>query len=672
MNLAALLDGWAHAATAQPDAVVDQRPGDARIAIMTALSRMAFGDHHSRAAARALRTLLDADTASRPDALTGRQHHVLIAIAAAELLERDQLAAFLQSYRDPGVEVWYHPVSVTALRHAFHEVLATYPTAKRLRLLTSLAAQPSEDLVRWAPPTTEFAPAFLAQLAGHPDSRIRAALAENVHATREQLTASGVDRDELVREAVANHNATDPRTLDALATDPEELVRLAVAANVATPLPTLARLASDPTWTIRVAVACNTNAGAAVRSQLAQDPQWQVRAMVAENPATEPGLLAHLAIDELAYIREAVARNPNASRAILRRLAFDRSWSARNDAIRHPSTNPALVAQRAASLDPADRAAAAANPNLATELILRLSRDHDALVRRAIALNPSAPAAIMACLATDSDATVRKVVAERSDTTPAILERLAHDRDRGVRLVVAEHPQAPPKAIAVLETDVDLSIQAAAIGAPAITDPYDRYRVALSKCDFHRRILTSPTVTRLIEALRAIAAGAHPPARDVRDAATLPGFDDLPFPTAQAAQACLHDAPVPVRVLPNGREQRQNGIEMNNCTLSDSYVTACREGTTIIAAFEHAGERYNVAWHHNGARWGTRDLKGVNNVEPSAEIRTLTAELATVLEGLQPEAGLDLGSATALRAGGVNLLDSTVRVPTRSEPFLRR
>jgi len=153
-------------------------------------------------------------------------------------------------------------------------------------------------------------------------------------------------------------------------------------------------------------------------------------------------------------------------------------------------------------------------------------------------------------------------------------------------------------------------------------------------------MVVAAAVERLALAVQAIDQGARPDARSVRDADSLPTLDDVPYPTAPGAQALLDPAAeqhgVPVHVLTTGREQRHNGRVMDNCTLSDSYVRACQEGTTIVAAFEHAGQPYNIAWRYTSGTWQRRDLSGKGNSHAPEAVAALADQLTGLLAGLEP------------------------------------
>ena len=114
----------------------------------------------------------------------------------------------------------------------------------------------------------------------------------------------------------------------------------------------------------------------------------------------------------------------------------------------------------------------------------------------------------------------------------------------------------------------------------------------------------------------------------------------MPYPTAPGAQAILDQAAeqpgVPVHVLTTGREQRHNGRLMKNCTLTDSYVSACQAGTTIVAAFEHAGQPYNIAWRYASGTWQRTDLAGQGNSHAPEAVAALADQLTGLLADLEP------------------------------------
>lgn len=727
-----LIDTLALALVHEPVAVTEVRSDDARIAVGTAASRAALGDRHTKLSGRAMARILDARAASDRRALTGRQLHVLVAIAAADLLERDQLAAFLDDYVDSGAPVWYQGVSVAALRNALHEVLEGYEPAKRARLLTSLAQLTQDELLRWAPLGTPFAPAFLDRYATSRDRQIRNAVGRNPNAAPNTLTALSKDDDETVRAGVAANPSTSADDLDRLATDDYWEARIAVAANGSARADTLARLAEHRLPSVRMRVGGNPNTHPDVLDTLAHDRDGAVRGAVAANPHAEARTLhalttyqpvqvriaigAHpnadddvlgtLLTDSDARVRAAVGANTNSGTGLLDRLADDKEFEVRVAVATNPSTHPNTLAKLAKERSWNIRLLIAEHPHALVDTLTQLASDQSANVRAAVAAHSSATTGALTVLVADANRDVREAVASNANTSADVLALLVGDAGIEVRVAVAQHPNTTTALLAQLATDDEHAVREAVAEHPNTTtevqallaqprtarrgrvssatartprarpnlrtatprlagsstrrrpsqvaraaeehDPHARYAIAVQRGAIPRRAIPAPEITRLAAAVTAVRAGGRPASSDVRNAATLPNLDDVPFPTAAAAQAQFADAPVVVSVLANGREQRRNGILMNNCTLTDSYIAACEAGTTVVAAFVVKGEAYNIAWSYEGQHWKRRDLKGLHNRVPPPAVERLGDELTTYLTGLLPLRPRGISSADAL------------------------
>lgn len=445
-----LLDSWAIAIALEPRSLVPDRPAnDAAIAFATDASRRLFGVKHTRQSARALVPLITAQAERSATVLHGSEVHMLMAMAAADLLERDQLAAFMSAYRESGVDVQYLPVSVTRLRTALDVVLEPYPSAKRLRLLQSLTEHADLELIRHAPEHIVFAPEFLAHYARHANAPIR----------RKVMAHIGFNEADQLRYA----------------RDADVCVRHGLAESPALGLP--------------------------AQLLLTQDPLSRVRRALAQNSRTFPEVRARLLSDADPEVRE---------------------------------------------------------------------------VQR-LALNPSP----------------RVANVSRSNPSQAAWRQLDHD---------------------------------------------DQYRQALDgSLPDASRLMTHPAIHHLAMAHYSITNGFAPAHHDVKDVGTLPGIDDLPFPSADEAQRRLATVDPDAYVFRNGRELRANGRTMANCFVGNRYQVACRNGTTVIAKFVVDGVRYNVGWELVDSEWEGLEVEGANlDRDIPAAVLARAYDLGKTLQGMEP------------------------------------
>ena len=76
-----------------------------------------------------------------PRPISEREFHVLLGLAAAQLLAPDDLERFLASFADDAcVAVTYEPISIATLSNAVYKTLRLSDSRERLALLTTLAA----------------------------------------------------------------------------------------------------------------------------------------------------------------------------------------------------------------------------------------------------------------------------------------------------------------------------------------------------------------------------------------------------------------------------------------------------------------------------------------------------------------------------------------------------
>lgn len=229
------------------------------------------GPTMSGATIEATGRLLDRALREDPGPLTSRQFHMLLTLAAAEFLTEDELAALANGYVDPGVEIWYHPVALDALRGALRGELADNSSLAPLDVIRALDRHNQEELIRHAPADTPFDGAFLACHARSRLEAVRGPVAANAHTRSGTLAFLADDTSTYVARAVARHPRTLEGTLVKLAHEANDWVRTSVASNPNTPSPILHELAESPNANIRAAVVLNTSVSAATRAMLDDD-----------------------------------------------------------------------------------------------------------------------------------------------------------------------------------------------------------------------------------------------------------------------------------------------------------------------------------------------------------------------------------------------------------------
>jgi hypothetical protein len=141
----------------------------------------------------------------------------------------------------------------------------------------TVSATGTRSTLAWAR-STDITAVELAQLANHPDSGVRVAVAAHCRTLPKTLTALHEDPIESVRVAVVRHPSVPYQTLVLMADDPSETVRAALAAAARTLPVVLGRLAGDQSALVRLEVARHPATARAVRQDLANDPVGSVRA----------------------------------------------------------------------------------------------------------------------------------------------------------------------------------------------------------------------------------------------------------------------------------------------------------------------------------------------------------------------------------------------------------
>lgn len=145
--------------------------------------------------------------------------------------------------------------------------------------------------------------------------------------TRARLAELACHPATMVRAAVAGNAHTPPSTLAMLAGDPSPEVRCAVATNEHTPEPAQCTLARDLEIDVRRALARCRDVYPSVTGILFRDADSDVRAQAVD--LLPPQLLCEAARDPDPDVREAVAQNPHATSDILELLASDAEASVR-------------------------------------------------------------------------------------------------------------------------------------------------------------------------------------------------------------------------------------------------------------------------------------------------------------------------------------------------------
>ena len=440
MDITPLVDSWALALTHDAAPVVDQRATDTPIAVATAVSRRAFGDSHSKKTANALIPLLDTAQARDPQALTSRQLHVLTAIAAADLLGPDQLAAFLDSYIEPGVDIWYQPVSVSALRRELHTVLGPYPAAKRLSLLTSLAERNVSELYHWA---------------------------EGQQFSPEVYALALRDADEQVRKTLAADPQCAPEDVATLAADPASVVRATVARRPDLDSELEVALAADAVLQVRLAVARREDLNPGLVYLLSADDEPAVVGTMLRRPDLPASITARL-IDGIGttthpQVLHTLAKRPDLTVAQQRTLVRTGDPRILLGLAENPQLGPKVLRRLLTATQPHVRESMWANVTGRWQLERERVRELKA-VRRAIAERPELDPALQPILLTDAHTDVRRALVGNPDLVPELQPLLAADPDEDVRITLAQRadllPELQPELIRTSPGRVTLHVLA--------------------------------------------------------------------------------------------------------------------------------------------------------------------------------------------------------------------
>ncbi len=241
----------------------------------------------------------------------------------------------------------------------------------------------------------------LAELARHPISHVREAVAQNLAAPDHVLAVLADDELMFVRDAVPVPPRQAPRLLRQLLADPRG------SSDPHVPVIALAELATKEDDLVPYAVAAHPWAPAELLIQLSEHRYSYTRMRVAEHAHTPVAVLATLSCDDAPMVRAAVARNPEAPGQVIEQLAEDPEDTVREAVALRPGTSRAV-------LD-------------------RLVADPDKYARRGICRNPAAPAELLEKLVSDPDRDVREWLVRRHSLPAPLLQTLADDDETVAR-----------------------------------------------------------------------------------------------------------------------------------------------------------------------------------------------------------------------------------------------
>ncbi|MER7701364.1 hypothetical protein ABTX81_00480 [Kitasatospora sp. NPDC097605] len=261
-----------------------------------------------------------------------------------------------------------------------------------------------------------------------------------------------------VRRAVAFNDRTPPAVLAELLTGDDgsgrEGITVAVLAHPALPASTAAGYADDPSPLVRAELAARTDLPAEPYRRLAADPEPVVRRALAGNPAIDEEVIRVLAEDEDGDVGRQLCRHPRLPLDVLTGLAA-RARSLPILLPRVAAASPAEVAELAVSAEPAVRMLVAERRDLPPAIRDALAADPDAEVLKAIAPHPGLPEPLLRAMLTRHGVRVAARMATNPDASPALLTDLAHHRPpvRKALREIARHPSAPPPALAACLAD---------------------------------------------------------------------------------------------------------------------------------------------------------------------------------------------------------------------------
>ncbi|WP_236031785.1 HEAT repeat domain-containing protein [Ktedonospora formicarum] len=244
-------------------------------------------------------------------------------------------------------------------------------------LLAELAVHPNYRLRALVAESPTLSPELARQLLSDPDISVRYSAATNPKTPIELLISLADEEEELLRRAVASHANVPDALLRKLTTDNEHTVRGAVARNPRVPEDILLQLASDSYiyGYVREGVGENPRTPVMILCKLASDSETGVRCAVAKNVHTPNTLLEQLALDDEPRVRWSVAENPTVSETILRQLASDAHFTVRIAVARNPKASAVTLSQLLHDYDEAVQWWVARNPAVSEEALLQMLSD---------------------------------------------------------------------------------------------------------------------------------------------------------------------------------------------------------------------------------------------------------------------------------------------------------
>ncbi|MFI8291486.1 hypothetical protein ACIGBL_20360 [Streptomyces sp. NPDC085614] len=316
------------------------------------------------------------------------------------------------------------------------------------------------------------APSHLAaELARHPHTEVRRAIAGNETAPPEVLaallTGEGLMPAERCRvcdqeEVPFVHAADCPRrdcallpgdACDGAHQSAVQDIRWQALSNPATPARGVARFADHPSALLRERVAAREGLPQHVYARLAEDPVPAVRAELARNPSVGQAVVRVLSEDRGHDVQRALAHHPALALDVLTRLA--RSAKLGSPLLpRVVAATPTEVADLATAADPTLRMLVALRRDLPDAIRDALACDRDAKVLKAIAPHPGLTEAHLLTMVDLHGPRVAAKVATNPDATAIVLEHLTRQpaSARKVYREIARHPHASlPALLACLE-----------------------------------------------------------------------------------------------------------------------------------------------------------------------------------------------------------------------------
>ncbi|MFJ8983081.1 hypothetical protein [Streptomyces sp. NPDC102282] len=361
-------------------------------------------------------------------------------------------------------------------------------------VITSLIRDLDLPVVASAAANPSLPPDLLPQLARHPNTVVRQAVAENENASplllaalladggwppptrcgachsREVACADHTPGVRRVRLAAAGHPAVPPAGLAAFLDAPENTVTT-FAARTDLPVDFLNRLAAHPCDDVRAVIAANSAVPEALLRTLAADHAREVRRAIAENPSVPLDLLIALVANER-MPGEPVPRVESATELELRTLASSRVAQVRALVADRTRLPRVLAEQLATDPDIAVAQRIAARPELAPERLVEIIERHGPSVFAAVARHPSCPSAQlhwMAAHSAGSRRVLREIAGHPAARSETLLLCLASE-DSDTRRRVAAHPALDLPVLESLTDAPDGSLAQDAATNPALPE----------------------------------------------------------------------------------------------------------------------------------------------------------------------------------------------------------